>query len=97
MNEKEFFDEIRSYKLIANKSLGQNFLVNSEIASKIVETLDIQDNDKVLEIGSGLDSPLIGRPTANLNLSSTIALSKNIELLPTLFSQILYGNSTILL
>ena len=36
MNEREYFEQIKSYKLIANKSLGQNFLVNPQIAEKIV-------------------------------------------------------------
>ena len=56
MNEKEFFDTIKSYKLIANKSLGQNFLVNSATAEKIVNLLNINKNDSILEIGAGLGS-----------------------------------------
>ena len=56
MNEKEFFDEIKSYKLLANKSLGQNFLVNPDVARKIVDKAEINANDRVLEIGAGLGS-----------------------------------------
>ena len=56
MNEKDFFEEIKSYKLIANKSLGQNFLINPQLARKIVELLAVEEKDKVLEIGSGLGS-----------------------------------------
>lgn len=56
MSEKEFFENIKSYKLIANKSLGQNFLVNSSVAERIVDLLKIKDGDKVLEIGAGLGS-----------------------------------------
>lgn len=56
MNEKEYFEKVKSYKLIANKSLGQNFLVNSQVAEKIVNLLDIKENDNVLEIGAGLGS-----------------------------------------
>ena len=56
MNEKEYFEKVKSYKLIANKSLGQNFLVNSATAKKIVDMLELEDNDQVLEIGSGLGS-----------------------------------------
>lgn len=36
-----------------NKSLGQNFLTSRNIAQKTVNTLDIQDNDLILEIGAG--------------------------------------------
>ena len=56
MTEKEYFEQIKSYKLIANKSLGQNFLINPQTAEKIVNLLEIKDGDKVLEIGAGLGS-----------------------------------------
>ena len=56
MNEKEYFEKIKSYKLIANKSLGQNFLINPQVAEKIVSLLEINEKDKVLEIGAGLGS-----------------------------------------
>jgi len=56
MNEKEYFENIKSYKLIANKSLGQNFLINPQIAQKIVNLLELKENDRVLEIGAGLGS-----------------------------------------
>ena len=56
MNEKEYFEKVKSYKLIANKSLGQNFLINSQTANKIVSLLSLKEGDKVLEIGAGLGS-----------------------------------------
>ena len=56
MNDKEYFEKVKSYKLIANKSLGQNFLINPQIAEKIVGLLNLKDNDRVLEIGAGLGS-----------------------------------------
>lgn len=56
MNEKNYFDKVKSYKLIANKSLGQNFLINPITAEKIVSLLEIDENDRVLEIGAGLGS-----------------------------------------
>lgn len=56
MNEKDYFDKVKSYKLIANKSLGQNFLVNSDTAQRIVNLLDIKKDDRILEIGAGLGS-----------------------------------------
>ena len=37
----------------ALKRLGQNFLVNEEIARDIVESLDINDGDDIIEIGPG--------------------------------------------
>lgn len=56
MNENQYFENVKSYKLLANKSLGQNFLVNSEVAKSIVNLLDIKEEDKIIEIGSGLGS-----------------------------------------
>ena len=56
MNGKEFFQNIKSYKLIANKSLGQNFLINPAVAEKIVKLLEIKEGDNILEIGAGLGS-----------------------------------------
>lgn len=37
----------------AKKKLGQNFLIDPNVARKIVERLDLQPADKVLEIGPG--------------------------------------------
>ena len=56
MNDKEYFEKVKSYKLIANKSLGQNFLVNPQVAHKIVDLLEVKAGDHVLEIGAGLGS-----------------------------------------
>ena len=56
MNESQYFENVKSYKLLANKSLGQNFLINPEIAKSIVNLLEVNDEDSVLEIGSGLGS-----------------------------------------
>jgi len=39
--------------IIPKKSLGQNFLHDQNIAKKIASSLDIQENDIILEIGSG--------------------------------------------
>ena len=31
MNKEQFYNEIKSYKLLANKSLGQNFLIDPSV------------------------------------------------------------------
>lgn len=56
MNENQYFEHVKSYKLLANKSLGQNFLINPEVAKSIVNLLEVSDKDEVIEIGSGLGS-----------------------------------------
>lgn len=56
MNENQYFENVKSYKLLANKSLGQNFLINPETAKNIVSLLEISGDDSVIEIGAGLGS-----------------------------------------
>ncbi len=50
------------------KSLGQNFLIDNNISRKIIEELNIQENDIVLEIGPGTGA------------LTTLLLERNIEL-----------------
>ena len=45
---------LRKYGITANKSLGQNFLINEEAVGKIVEGANISKEDLVIEIGPGL-------------------------------------------
>ena len=45
---------IKKYNIRANKSLGQNFLINEEVVKKIVESSKIERDDLVIEIGPGL-------------------------------------------
>lgn len=45
---------MRKYNIKANKNLGQNFLINSEVVENIVNSSEINENDMVIEIGPGL-------------------------------------------
>ena len=45
---------LRKYGITANKSLGQNFLINEEAVKKIVAGAEISKEDLVIEIGPGL-------------------------------------------
>ena len=45
---------MKKYKIKANKSLGQNFLINQNVVDKIVESSQITKDDLVIEIGPGL-------------------------------------------
>ena len=45
---------LNRYKISANKSLGQNFLINDSVVEKIVESADVKSDDLVIEIGPGL-------------------------------------------
>ncbi|MBP3801138.1 MAG: 16S rRNA (adenine(1518)-N(6)/adenine(1519)-N(6))-dimethyltransferase RsmA [Clostridia bacterium] len=45
---------LKKYNIKANKSLGQNFLINKEVVEKIVDSANIGKDDLVIEIGPGL-------------------------------------------
>lgn len=45
---------MKKYKIKANKSLGQNFLISQKVVDKIVESSSITKDDLVIEIGPGL-------------------------------------------
>ena len=45
---------MKKYHIKANKSLGQNFLVDENVVDKIVEKSNISKEDLVIEIGPGL-------------------------------------------
>ena len=55
ISSKKFVDEtLKKYNLCANKALGQNFLVESDIASFIVDSSNISNDTLVIEIGPGM-------------------------------------------
>ena len=45
---------MKKYHIKANKSLGQNFLINSEVVKNIIESSNIEKEDMIIEIGPGL-------------------------------------------
>ena len=45
---------MKKYHIKANKSLGQNFLIDDKVVEKIVEGSNVNKNDLVIEIGPGL-------------------------------------------
>ncbi|MBQ7250467.1 MAG: ribosomal RNA small subunit methyltransferase A [Bacilli bacterium] len=56
MDERRYFEIVASYKLMAKHEVGQNFLIDTDAAQRIVAEADIQKGEKVLEIGSGAGS-----------------------------------------
>ena len=52
LKETEFI--MKKYHIKADKSLGQNFLVDDEAVSGIVETANVTKDDLIIEIGPGL-------------------------------------------
>lgn len=45
---------LKKYKIKANKSLGQNFLISEDVVNKIVQSSLITKDDLIIEIGPGL-------------------------------------------
>ena len=45
---------MKKYNITANKSLGQNFLINDLVIQKIIEASEINKEDLIIEIGPGL-------------------------------------------
>ena len=45
---------LKKHALFAKKFLGQNFLINSDVLNKIVETANIKDSEHIIEVGPGL-------------------------------------------
>lgn len=51
---KETMFILKKYNIKANKSLGQNFLINDEVIEKTINAANITKQDLVIEIGPGL-------------------------------------------
>jgi len=45
---------MKKYGIKANKSLGQNFLINNDVVRSIVDSSEINEKDMIIEIGPGL-------------------------------------------
>ena len=45
---------LKKYHINANKSLGQNFLIDNEVIDTIISSAQVNNNDLVIEIGPGL-------------------------------------------
>ena len=56
MEENKYFEQIKSFKFLAKKEIGQNFLINKEVCKNIVNSIDINKDDYVLEVGCGFGS-----------------------------------------
>ena len=52
--EKETREILRTYGIVANKKLGQNFLISEEVISTIISESNLSKEDLVIEIGPGL-------------------------------------------
>lgn len=51
---KETKDILKKYNIVANKRLGQNFLIDDDVIDNIVKASNVNKSDLIIEIGPGL-------------------------------------------
>ena len=90
INRSNIFEIINKASLQPDKDYGQNFLVEPEISNKIVQTLNISNNDNVIEVGPGL-----GSLTHFLSLTDCSLTVVDIDLRMTNFLKIVYQDNDI--
>lgn len=56
VSETKFYENVASLKFLAKKEVGQNFLVDASVCKRIAEALDLQEGERILEIGCGAGS-----------------------------------------
>ena len=47
-------DIMKNYNIVANKRLGQNFLIDENTLNTIIKSADVCEEDLIIEIGSGI-------------------------------------------
>lgn len=87
-------DVLKAYGITPKRSLGQNFLFDDNILSRIVELAGLKSNESVLEIGPGLGS--LTRYLA-LFANTVVAVEIDERLIPVLENELSdYDNVAIL-
>ena len=90
INRSNIFEIINKASLQPDKDYGQNFLVEPEISNKIVQALNITNNDNVIEVGPGL-----GSLTHFLSLVDCSLTIVDIDLRMTNFLKIVYKDNDV--
>ena len=54
MTGKEIKEALDRFNVLPSKQMGQNFLIDPNMARWIVSQLDLAENDTVVEVGPGL-------------------------------------------
>ena len=87
ISSKKYVDmTLKNNHLVANKSLGQNFLINNDIVKATINALDLKKDDEVLEIGPGLGA-LSEQILSNDCYLTAIEIDKNmVDILENTFS-----------
>lgn len=56
INRTNIFQILKNCDIHPDKDFGQNFLVDPNVSKRIVDALNVQPNEKILEVGPGLGS-----------------------------------------
>lgn len=93
-SRKETVLLLNHYKLQANKSFGQNFLIDDDVIDGIIESANISKKDLVIEIGPGLGT-LTSKLLENANKVIAIEIdNKMVEVISDRFR--MYNNLQII-
>ena len=90
INRFNIFEIVNRANLKPDKDYGQNFLVETDICKKIVDALEINENDNVIEVGPGL-----GSLTHYLSLEKCHVVSVDIDKRMIDFLNVVYQNSNV--
>lgn len=88
INRSNVFEIANKADLKPDKDYGQNFLVEPQICERIVNALNISENDKVIEVGPGL-----GSLTHYLSLYNNESTVVDIDLRMVNFLKIVYKDN----
>ena len=90
INRQNISEIVNKADLKPDKDYGQNFLVEPQICERIVNALDIEENDTIIEVGPGL-----GSMTHFLSLNNADITVVDIDRRMIDFLSVVYQNSNI--
>lgn len=88
INRSNVFEIATKADLKPDKDYGQNFLIEPQVCERIVNALNMQDNDYVIEVGPGL-----GSLTHFLSMFSCKSIVVDIDLRMVNFLKIVYQDN----
>ncbi len=83
-------------KITPKKSLGQNFLIDKNISNKIISSLELSENDTVLEIGPGTGALTSLLLDEKINLTAVEIDKRAVEVLTNQFPSEIFPNLKII-
>ncbi|MFA5503197.1 MAG: 16S rRNA (adenine(1518)-N(6)/adenine(1519)-N(6))-dimethyltransferase RsmA [Bacilli bacterium] len=87
INKATILEIVKKSAIRPNKALGQNFLIDPAISSRIIHALDIQEKEKILEIGPGLGSLTHFLSTKSNEIEIVEIDSKIVDLLNVIYKE----------